>query len=147
MKQTVKTIPVRYAIQLQEKSLRLSLWRTTLGGGNNDELARTPDDTFRNNRMAGAQHRLLNGPGRGCTHRHYHERCILENAPSKNKNRLNKAKSPCPTPTRVLDRGSLLHDIGRTVRPRKYTADDSEVFRYFKLPLATFLLNISSTIE
>ena len=46
--------------------------------------------------MAGAQHRLLDGHGRGYTHRHYHERCILKNAPLKNKNRLNKAKSHCP---------------------------------------------------
>ena len=32
MKQTMKTIPIRYAIQSQEKSICPSLWRTTLGG-------------------------------------------------------------------------------------------------------------------
>lgn len=126
IKQTAKTIPIRYAIQSQEKSLRSPLWRTTLGGGNNDALSSTLDDTFRNNRMAGAQHRLLDRHGRGCSHRHYHEHCILENAPEKNKHHLDKAKRHCPIPVWVLDSGAflffMLHHIERTVCYWKYTA-------------------------
>lgn len=119
MNQTAKTIPIRYTVQSQEESLRLSLWRTTLGGGTNDELASTLDDAFRNNRVAGARHRLLDGPGRGCTHRHYHERCILENAPSKNKNHLDKAKRHCPIPVWVLDNGAFLFFYAASYRTNR----------------------------